>query len=140
MQKYPGPKDQHKIIERRYIVRIVVGLSIMATGLVATIFGMLSSEATILAPPIGAGEEAVEIRTIDRPDPLFGIIFVVAGTAVNLYSISRYRSEYSEIRDKEPRPEGIFIAVGLISTIIVAGLVGYTIIVFQDTALSQAPA
>lgn len=131
MQKYSGPKDQHRVIERKYFLRIVVGLAIIKTGLAASIFGIALGQATILAPPIGAGEEAVEVQSIGQPSPVFGIVFVVAGIAINLYAINKYRSEYEEIREKEPRPEGVLVAIGLISTLIVAGFVAYIIIAFS---------
>ena len=130
MMKYRGPKDQHTIIERKYIIRIIVGLAIVAIGVGITAYTAAASTATVLAPnPDDPGAGMVEVKVPVTRNPALGIVIVLAGTIVNFYAISRYRSEYSEIREKEPRPEGRFSGLGVLAALMALALGVYAILV-----------
>lgn len=128
MMKYRGPTDQHKIVERRYLVRLVVGLTIMTIGVGATIFGAAASQATVLAPnPVDPGAGPVEVRAPGGVNTGLGLLAIIIGTIVNLFSIRKYKADYAEIKEKEPRPEGMFVLVGLLITLLFAAVGAYAI-------------
>lgn len=63
MMKYRGPRDQHTIIERKYIIRLVVGLAIIVAGVAITAYAATASQSTILAPnPDDPGAGMVEVN------------------------------------------------------------------------------
>ena len=130
MMKYRGPKDQHTIIERKYIFRLVVGLAIIVAGVSITAYTAAASQATVLAPnPDDPGAGPIEVKAPVSRNPTIGIVILVVGTIANFYAISKYRSEYSEIRDKEPRPVGMFSGFGVLVTLIALALGVYAILV-----------
>ena len=130
MMKYRGPKDQHTFIERKYMIRLLVGLAIVAAGAIATLLGVALSQTTISAPnPVDPGAGPMEVKSPVRPNPAIGTIALIVGTLVDLYAISKYRSEYAEIREKEPRPERVFVGIGLLIILLAIAVGGYTIFV-----------
>ena len=130
MMKYRGPKDQHTIIERKYIFRLVVGLAIIVAGVAITGYTAAASQATVSAPnPDDPGAGPIEVKAPVSRNPTIGIVILVVGAIANFYAISKYRSEYSEIRDKEPRPVGMFSGFGVLVTLIALALGVYAILV-----------
>lgn len=59
--------------------------------------------------------------SFDRNNSI-GIQGTVAGKIMNFYSVNRYRQNYSEIKEKEPRPSGLLVGVGLVLTFGAFGL------------------
>jgi len=132
MMKYRGPADQYRVVERRYFLRIIVGLAIIAVGVVATTFSSAASQVQVFVPNVAdPGAEAVAVQSPIKPNAGLGMVTVIVGSIVNLFSIKKYRSDYAEIKEKEPseraRPETMFVLVGLLLTLVVAGLGIYAI-------------
>lgn len=128
MMKYRGPTDQHKIVERRYLFRLVVGLAIIAVGVGATMFGAAASQATVLVPDPGdPGAGPVAVQAPGGVNTGLGFLTIIVGSGVNLFSIRKYKADYAEIKEKELRPEGIFVLVGLLITLLAASAGAYII-------------
>jgi len=128
MMKYRGPADQYRVVERRYFLRIIVGLAIIAVGVVATSFSSAASQVQVFVPNLAdPGAEAVAVQSPVRPNAGLGMVTVIVGSIVNLFSIKKYRSDYADIKEKEPRPEGMFTLVGLLLTVVVASVGIYAI-------------
>ncbi|MEE8187396.1 MAG: hypothetical protein V3T99_07030 [Nitrososphaerales archaeon] len=132
MEKYRGPKDQYRRIERRYITGLLVGIVIIGVGLIANVFNVALSESTIQVPGIdpGAGPDTIE-APFDA-NASVGIIALVVGGVINFYSINKYRGDYAEIADKEPRPAGMLVGIGLLITLLALGASGYFIFVLAS--------
>ncbi len=132
MEKYRGPKDQYRRIERRYITGLLVGIVIIGVGLIANVFNVALSESTIQVPGIdpGAGPDTIE-APFDA-NASVGIIALVVGGVINFYSINKYRGDYTEIADKEPRPAGMLVGIGLLITLLALGVSGYFIFVLAS--------
>jgi len=132
MEKYRGPKDQYRRIERRYITGLLVGIVIIGVGLIANVFNVALSESTIQVPGIdpGAGPDTIE-APFDA-NASVGIIALVVGGVINFYSINKYRGDYAEIADKEPRPAGVLVGIGLLITLLALGASGYFIFVLAS--------
>ncbi|MBM3898010.1 MAG: hypothetical protein FJ358_05760 [Thaumarchaeota archaeon] len=128
MMKYRGPTDQYRVVERRYILRLVVGLAIIAVGVVATIFSATASQVQVFIPnQADPGAEPVPVQAPVRANTGLGMVTVIVGSVVNLISIRKYRSDYAEIKEKEPRPAGKFALVGLLLTLVIAAASIYVI-------------
>lgn len=125
MEKYRGPKDQYRRIERRYVTGLIVGIVIIGAGVIANVFNVALSESTIQVPGIdpGAGPDTIE-APFDA-NASVGIIALIVGGVVNFYSVNKYRGDYAEIADKEPRPAGTLIGIGLLVTLLALGASGY---------------
>ncbi|MEE8239465.1 MAG: hypothetical protein V3R13_05205 [Nitrososphaerales archaeon] len=132
MEKYRGPKDQYRRIERRYITGLLVGIVIIGVGVIANVFNVALSESTIQVPGIdpGAGPDTIE-APFDA-NASVGIIALVVGGVINFYSINKYRGDYAEIADKEPRPAGMLVGIVLLITLIALGASGYFIFVLAS--------
>ena len=132
MEKYRGPKDQYRRIERRYITGLLVGIVIIGVGVIANVFNVALSESTIQVPGIdpGAGPDTIE-APFDA-NASVGIIALVVGGVINFYSINKYRGDYAEIADKEPRPAGMLVGIGLLITLLALGVGGYFIFVLAS--------
>ena|SRR3972149_3621194 len=113
MMKYRGPTDQHRWVEKKYIVRLFAGLFVMSIGIVVSRLGFAVRGSDVQY--IGIPEDGGSV------DLTVALMAMFAGLLLNLYGIYKYRSEYSEIREKEPRPEGLFIAAGLLITLAILG-------------------
>ena len=128
MMKYRGPTDQYRVVERRYLLRLIVGLAIIAVGVVATVFSAAASQVQVFIPnQADPGAEPVPVEAPVQANTGLGIVTVIIGSLVNLFSIKKYRSDYDEIKDKEPRPEGMLTLVGLLLTLVVAAVGIYAI-------------
>ncbi|MEE8114396.1 MAG: hypothetical protein V3T23_08565 [Nitrososphaerales archaeon] len=132
MEKYRGPKDQYRRIERRYITGLLVGIVIIGVGVIANVFNVALSESTIQVPGIdpGAGPDTIE-APFDA-NASVGIIALIVGGVINFYSINKYRGDYAEIADKEPRPAGMLVGIGLLITLLALGASGYFIFVLAS--------
>jgi hypothetical protein len=132
MEKYRGPKDQYRRIERRYITGLLVGIVIIGVGVMANVFNVALSESTIQVPGVdpGAGPDTIE-APFDA-NASVGIIALVVGGVINFYSINKYRGDYAEIADKEPRPAGMLVGIGLLITLLALGASGYFIFVLAS--------
>ena len=132
MEKYRGPKDQYRRIERRYITGLLVGIVIIGVGVIANVFNVALSESTIQVPGVdpGAGPDTIE-APFDA-NASVGIIALVVGGVINFYSINKYRGDYAEIADKEPRPAGMLVGIGLLITLLALGASGYFIFVLAS--------
>ena len=98
MMKYRGPKDQHTIVERKYWIRIAVGVVIIFVGVLTTHFTSAASQTTILVPnPADPGAGPVEAESPIGRTPVVGILALGVGLIVNLWGISKYKNEYAEI-------------------------------------------
>jgi len=128
MEKYRGPKDQYRRIERRYITGLLVGIVIIGVGVMANVFNVALSESTVQVPNLADPGGVPDI--IEAPfDANVGIIALVVGGVINFYSINKYRGDYAEIADKEPRPAGMLVGIGLLITLLALGASGYFIFV-----------
>ena len=121
MMKYRGPTDQHRTVERRYFLRLIVGLAIISIGVLATIFSATASQVQVFIPNAGdPGAEPVAVQAPIRPNAALGAVTIIVGSMVNLISIRKYKSDYAEIKEKEQRPEKMLVLVGLVLTLAVA--------------------
>lgn len=130
MMKYRGPQDQHTIIERKYVIRLVAGLALIVAGVAITAYTAAASQSTVLAPnPDDPGVGLIEVKGPVSRNPTVGIVALLVGAVVNFFAISKYRTEYGEIREKEPRPEGMFFGLGTLVTLMALAVGGYAIFV-----------
>ena len=128
MMKYRGPTDQHRIVERRYFLRLAVGLAIIAVGVMAAVFSATASQVKVFVPNQGdPGAEPVAVANPVKANAPLGLVTVIVGSLVNLFSIKKYRSDYADIKEKESRPVGMFTLVGLLLTVGVACVGVYAI-------------
>ena len=132
MEKYRGPKDQYRRIERRYITGLIVGIVIISMGIIANVFNVALSESTIQVPGIDTGAGPDTIQSPFDANASVGIIALVVGGVVNFYSINKYRGDYAEIADKEPRPAGKLVGIGLVITLLALSGSGYFIFVLAS--------
>ena len=63
MESYRGPKDQYTPIQRRYYIRLVVGVLIIMAGLFATDAGVTLSDSDIVVP----GAEQGQVQIMSNP-------------------------------------------------------------------------
>ena len=129
MMKYPGPKDQYRRIEKRYIIGLIFGIAILSIGVLTNTFNVVLSESTVLVP---GPDPAAGPERVDAPfeaDRTLGVLSLVAGGFVNFFSVYKYHVGYAEIKEKEPRPEGRNVAIGLLLSILSLGIAAYLILV-----------
>ena len=124
MEKYHGPSKQYTKVERKFFIRIIVGLLILVIGVWAQNINVVLSETTVLVPGADAGLPAEEISSNIEVTQTVGVISLLAAGVVNLRAIMNYRDEYGEIKETEPRPEMLIIGVALIITIIALVIAG----------------
>ncbi len=132
MEKYRGPKDQYRRIERRYITGLLVGIVIIGVGVMANVFNVALSESTVQVPGADPAEGPDTIEAPIDANASIGIIALVVGGVINFYSINKYRGDYAEIADKEPRPAGMLVGIGLLITLLALGASGYFIFVLAS--------
>ena len=132
MEKYHGPSKQYPKVERKFFIRIIVGLLILVIGVGAQNINYVLSETTVLVPGADPGLPAEEISSNIEVTQTVGVISLLAAGVVNLRAIMNYRDEYGEIKETEPRPEMLIIGVALIITII-------ALVVAGNFILSEAP-
>ena len=124
MEEYRGPSRQYPKVERKFFIRIAVGIVIILLGIIGQQINVELSETTILVPgpDPGAGPSAVSSGIdVTRTG---GMLAMLVGAVVNLKAIMNYREEYGEIKDTEKRPETLFILITLgltLGAIVLAG-------------------
>jgi uncharacterized membrane protein YidH (DUF202 family) len=105
-------------------------LAIIVAGVAFTAYTVPASQSSFVPPnPEDPEASAIEVKTRVSRNPGTGIVALLVGTLVNFYAISKYRSEHSEIRRKEPRPEGMFLVLGVLVTLAAFALGAYIIFV-----------
>tara|TARA_B100000949_G_scaffold80167_1_gene71582 strand:- start:826 stop:1266 length:441 start_codon:yes stop_codon:yes gene_type:complete len=124
MEKYRGPSKQYPKVERKFFIRIIVGLLILVVGVGAQNVNIALSETTVMVPGPDAGAGPQEISSGIEVTQTVGVITLLAAGVVNFRAIMQYRDEYGEIKETEPRPEMLFIGIALIVTIVAIVLAG----------------
>jgi len=128
MEKYRGPSKQYPKVERKFFIRIIIGVLILVVGVGAQNVNVALSQTTVMVPGPDAGAGPQEISSGIEVTQTVGVITLLAGSVVNLRAIMTYRDEYGEIKETEPRPEMLFIGIALIVTIVALVLAGSVIL------------
>jgi H+/Cl- antiporter ClcA len=125
MMKYRGPKDEYKIIERAYIRRLVAGFIISLIGLAAGRLAFAFQGASVVYVD-QEGRANLRNFTNDSPTLLVALGPLAIGMVISLLAIKKYRSDFSEIKNKVTRPEKNFVAtgIGLMALELVVGVLG----------------
>ena len=113
MEEYRGPSRQYPKVERKFFIRIAVGIVIILLGIIGQQINVELSETTILVPGPDPGAGPSEVSSGIDVTRTGGMLAMLVGTVVNLKAIMNYREEYGEIKDTEKRPETLFILVTL---------------------------
>ena len=124
MEEYRGPSRQYPKVERKFFIRIAVGIVIILLGIIGQQINVELSETTILVPGPDPGAGPSEVSSGIDVTRTGGMLAMLVGAVVNLKAITTYREEYGEIKDKEKRPETLFILVTLgltLGAIVLAG-------------------
>ena len=124
MEEYRGPSRQYPKVERKFFIRIAVGIVIILLGIIGQQINVELSETTILVPGPDPGAGPSEVSSGIDVTRTGGMLAMLVGTVVNLRAISTYRSEYGEIKETEERPETLFIIATLVLTLAALGLAG----------------
>ncbi len=112
MMKYRGPKDEYKIIEKAYIRKLIAGFIISLIGLAADRLTFAFQGASVVFVD-EQGRETARNLTNDAPTLLVALGPLIIGIVISFVAINKYRSDFSEIKDKVFRPEKNFVALGL---------------------------
>ena len=124
MEEYRGPSKQYPKVERKFFIRIAVGIVIILLGIIGQQINVELSETTILVPGPDPGAGPSEVSSGIDVTRTGGMLAMLVGAVVNLKAIMNYREEYGEIKDTEKRPETLFILVTLgltLGAIVLAG-------------------
>ena len=124
MEEYRGPSRQYPKVERKFFIRIAVGIVIILLGIIGQQINVELSETTILVPGPDPGAGPSEVSSGIDVTRTGGMLAMLVGAVVNLKAIMNYREEYGEIKDTEKRPETLFILVTLgltLGAIVLAG-------------------
>ena len=124
MEEYRGPSRQYPKVERKFFIRIAVGIVIILLGIIGQQITVELSETTVLVPGPDPGAGPSEVSSGIDVTRTGGMLAMLVGAVVNLRAISNYREEYGEIKDTEKRPETLFILVTLALTLGALGLAG----------------
>ena len=124
MEEYRGPSRQYPKVERKFFIRIAVGIVIILLGIIGQQINVELSETTILVPGPDPGAGPSEVSSGIDVTRTGGMLAMLVGAVVNLRAITNYREEYGEIKDTEKRPETLFILVTLALTLGALGLAG----------------
>ena len=124
MEEYRGPSRQYPKVERKFFIRIAVGIVIILLGIIGQQINVELSETTILVPGPDPGAGPSEVSSGIDVTRTGGMLAMLVGAVVNLRAITNYREEYGEIKDTEQRPETLFILVTLALTLGALGLAG----------------
>ena len=124
MEEYRGPSRQYPKVERKFFIRIAVGIVIILLGIIGQQINVELSETTILVPGPDPGAGPSEVSSGIDVTRTGGMLAMLVGAVVNLKAIMNYREEYGEIKDTEKRPETLFILVTLALTLGALGLAG----------------
>ena len=125
MMKYRGPKDEYKIIERAYIRKLIAGFIISLIGLAANRLAFAFQGVSVVFED-EQGRATSRNLSNDAPTLLVALGPLTIGIVISLVAISRYRSDFGEIKDKVSRPEKNFVAMGfgLMALELVIGVLG----------------
>ena len=126
MESSRGPKDQYTSIQRRYYLRLLVGVLIVMAGLFATSAGVTLSNSDLVVP----GAEQGQVQIMSNPmesTTTIGVFALIIALAINLYSINKFSGEYEEVGENASRPKNQFILLGILVTI-VAEVLGYLVL------------
>ena len=124
MEEYRGPSRQYPKVERKFFIRIAVGIVIILLGIIGQQINVELSETTILVPGPDPGAGPSEVSSGIDVTRTGGMLAMLVGAVVNLKAIMNYREEYGEIKDTEKRLETLFILVTLgltLGAIVLAG-------------------
>ena len=124
MEEYRGPSKQYPKVERKFFIRIAVGIVIILLGIIGQQINVELSETTVLVPGPDPGAGPSEVSSGIDVTRTGGMLAMLVGAVVNLRAITNYREEYGEIKDTEQRPETLFILVTLALTLGALGLAG----------------
>ena len=124
MEEYRGPSRQYPKVERKFFIRIAVGIVIILLGIIGQQITIELSETTVLVPGPDPGAGPSEVSSGIDVTRTGGMLAMLVGAVVNLRAITNYREEYGEIKDTEQRPETLFILVTLALTLGALGLAG----------------
>ena len=124
MEEYRGPSKQYPKVERKFFIRIAIGIVVILLGIIGQQITVELSETTVLVPGPDPGAGPSEVSSGIDVTRTGGMLAMLVGAVVNLRAISNYREEYGEIKDTEQRPETLFILVTLALTLGALGLAG----------------
>ena len=124
MEEYRGPSRQYPKVERKFFIRIAVGIIVILLGIIGQQITVELSETTVLVPGPDPGAGPSEVSSGIDVTRTGGMLAMLVGAVVNLKAIMNYREEYGEIKDTEKRPETLFILVTLALTLGALGLAG----------------
>lgn len=124
MEEYRGPSKQYPKVERKFFIRIAIGIVVILLGIIGQQITIELSETTVLVPGPDPGAGPSEVSSGIDVTRTGGMLAMLVGAVVNLRAITNYREEYGEIKDTEKRPETLFILVTLALTLGALGLAG----------------
>ena len=124
MEEYRGPSRQYPKVERKFFIRIAIGIVVILLGIIGQQITIELSETTVLVPGPDPGAGPSEVSSGIDVTRTGGMLAMLVGAVVNLRAITNYREEYGEIKDTEQRPETLFILVTLALTLGALGLAG----------------
>ena len=124
MEEYRGPSKQYPKVERKFFIRIAIGIVVILLGIIGQQITIELSETTVLVPGPDPGAGPSEVSSGIDVTRTGGMLAMLVGAVVNLKAIMNYREEYGEIKDTEKRPETLFILVTLALTLGALGLAG----------------
>ena len=124
MEEYRGPSKQYPKVERKFFIRIAIGIVVILLGIIGQQITIELSETTVLVPGPDPGAGPSEVSSGIDVTRTGGMLAMLVGAVVNLKAITNYREEYGEIKDTEQRPETLFILVTLALTLGALGLAG----------------
>ena len=124
MEEYRGPSRQYPKVERKFFIRIAIGIVVILLGIIGQQITVELSETTVLVPGPDPGAGPSEVSSGIDVTRTGGMLAMLVGAVVNLRAITNYREEYGEIKDTEQRPETLFILVTLALTLGALGLAG----------------
>ena len=128
MEEYRGPSKQYPKVERKFFIRIAIGIVVILLGIIGQQITIELSETTVLVPGPDPGAGPSEVSSGIDVTRTGGMLAMLVGTVVNLRAITTYREEYGEIKEIEKRPEMLFILGALLLTIVALGIAGSFII------------
>ena len=124
MEEYRGPSKQYPKVERKFFIRIAIGIVVILLGIIGQQITVELSETTVLVPGPDPGAGPSEVSSGIDVTRTGGMLAMLVGAVVNLRAITNYREEYGEIKDTEKRPETLFILFTLALTLGALGLAG----------------
>ena len=118
MEKYRGPEKQYPKVEKKYLVRLIIGLLIITGGVLSVNVNVALSRSTVMVPGADPGAGPEEVSSGIEISTILPTLFFITGSFVNVWAVYRYRDDYAEIKETESRPEMLFTLAGLVATII----------------------